>query len=192
MHGCWQRWDARAMPPDDDDIELLQSLISHGGEQAFKLVPTALAKVIDEKQWQKRFPSFEMFVQAKGLHGLGTSMADLEAFCRKRPDVWRKVTEQVAELQRHGGDRSKQGDNVTLSRGNSALYTLKRLKRDRPDLFQQVLGGGLSANAAAVEAGFRKQPTPIELILKQLARLKPTDWSELDRLLNEHRPKNAA
>jgi hypothetical protein len=37
-----------------------------------------------------------------------------------------------------GGDRRSdnfQSDNVTLKRGTSALYTLERLKRDRPDLF---------------------------------------------------------
>jgi hypothetical protein len=60
-----------------------------------------------------------------------------------------------------GGDRRSadfQTDNVRLKYGNSALYTLKRLKRERPDLFQQVLGGRLSANEAAIEAGFRKKP----------------------------------
>jgi hypothetical protein len=59
-----------------------------------------------------------------------------------------------------GGRGHKASDNVTGFRGNSAIYTLKRLKRDRPDLFQQVLGGALSANAAAIEAGFRKKPKP--------------------------------
>jgi hypothetical protein len=39
------------------------------------------------------------------------------------------------------GGRGKTGDNITGLRGTSALYTLKRLKRDRPDLFQVVLGG---------------------------------------------------
>ena len=34
-------------------------------------------------------------------------------------------------------------------------YALKRLKRDRTDLFDKVIAGELSANAAAIEAGFQ-------------------------------------
>jgi hypothetical protein len=70
-----------------------------------------------------------------------------------------------------GGRGKKASDNVTSFRGTSVLYTLKRLKRDRPDLFQQVIGGKLSANAAAIQAGFRKQTTPIERIQKLWAKL---------------------
>jgi hypothetical protein len=32
--------------------------------------------------------------------------------------------------------RFTRSDNVTTARGTSALYTLKRLKREQPDLFQ--------------------------------------------------------
>jgi|SaaInlStandDraft_1057018.scaffolds.fasta_scaffold35918_2 hypothetical protein len=51
------------------------------------------------------------------------------------------------------------GDNVTFDsnpRGNAATHTLKRLKRDNPELAERVVNGDLSANAAAIEAGFRK------------------------------------
>jgi hypothetical protein len=34
---------------------------------------------------------------------------------------------------------------------------LKRLKRDRPDLFQRVVAGELSAHAAAIEADIRQR-----------------------------------
>jgi hypothetical protein len=37
--------------------------------------------------------------------------------------------------------------------GNSASYTLARLKRDYPELAERVVAGELSANAAAIEAG---------------------------------------
>jgi hypothetical protein len=52
------------------------------------------------------------------------------------------------------GERN--GDNVTIRRGNSESYLRRRLRRDRPDLLVRVDDGELSANAAAVEAGFRK------------------------------------
>ncbi len=40
--------------------------------------------------------------------------------------------------------------------GNSVDYTIRRLKRDAPELAQQVIRGELSANAAAIKAGFRQ------------------------------------
>ena len=73
-------------------------------------------------------------------------------------------------VEGHGGDRKTiniKSDNVTLDpveRGNSKSYTVSRLKRDRPDLFGKVVAGELSANRAAIEAGFRRKPTTIEQI----------------------------
>jgi hypothetical protein len=48
--------------------------------------------------------------------------------------------------------------NTTSSQGTSKAYTVSRLKRDRPDLFEKVVAGELSANKAAIEAGFRRKP----------------------------------
>jgi len=41
---------------------------------------------------------------------------------------------------------------------DDAQGRLARLKRDRPDLAAQVVAGTISANAAAIEAGFRSPP----------------------------------
>jgi len=48
--------------------------------------------------------------------------------------------------------------------GTSRAYNIARLKRDRPDLAALVLGGALSANAAAIEAGFRRRDTPLDTL----------------------------
>ncbi len=42
--------------------------------------------------------------------------------------------------------------------------TIRRLMRDHPKLVERVKAGELSANAAAIEAGFRKVKTPLERI----------------------------
>ena len=47
------------------------------------------------------------------------------------------------------------GSNPTI-KDRGRAYTLRRLEKDHPELFQQVCAGELSANAAAIEAGFRK------------------------------------
>lgn len=63
-----------------------------------------------------------------------------------------------------GNDNAKKGrenkgnSRTFVSRGTSETYTLARLRRDDPDLAQAVERGELSANAAAIKAGFR-QPT---------------------------------
>ncbi len=54
--------------------------------------------------------------------------------------------------------------NGKQMQGNSRAYTLDRLKRKHPALFDRVKAGELSANAAAIEAGFRKVKTPIEQV----------------------------
>jgi hypothetical protein len=158
----------------DDDVELLQQLIMHGGTQALSLVPAALRKVIRERQWRDRqdrngkpFTSFEAFVTGKLWQGLETSIDDLRVHCRKAPDVLKLILAEMDPGREHRRptkqEETDKGDNVTFNqRGNSATYTLKRLKRDRPDLFQQAIGGQLSVNQAALEAGFRKKPPPLD------------------------------
>jgi hypothetical protein len=56
--------------------------------------------------------------------------------------------------------------NRSIVFGTGFAYTLARLKRDRPDLAAQVETGKLSANAAAITAGFRKQATPLDQLRK--------------------------
>jgi hypothetical protein len=54
--------------------------------------------------------------------------------------------------------------------GADTNYTLARLERDRPDLHAQVMGGALSANSAAVVAGFRTRTMSIPLDPDRAAR----------------------
>ena len=72
-----------------------------------------------------------------------------------------------------GGDKKSEDriitDNISnglVDHGTSKAYTVSRLKRDRPDLFEKVVAGELSANKAAIEAGFRRKPERKVLYLK--------------------------
>jgi hypothetical protein len=94
--------------------------------------------------------------------------------------------------EKHGGDRrseqaqENQGGHSTLnpSEKNTAKHWLARLKRDHPKLARRVVAGELSANAAAIEAGFRKPPaTPFETIVKLLPKLTRDERRKLQRLL---------
>ena len=63
---------------------------------------------------------------------------------------------------------------MTISAGRGATYQMKRLRRDRPDLFGRVVAGEMSPNAAAIEAGFRRRmisvPDDPELAAQTLRR----------------------
>ena len=101
----------------------------------------------------------------------------LECMCRDNPKALDALDRMRAKvrgelnpaLPNHGeiGGGHTRGDNVTSAptteRGNESTYTLRRLKRDAPALAQRVLDGELSANAAAVEAGFRKKSITIKV-----------------------------
>ena len=72
-----------------------------------------------------------------------------------------------AMVEGPGGDKKSEDriitDNISnglVDHGTSKAYTVSRLKRDRPDLFEKVVAGELSANKAAIEAGFRRKPFP--------------------------------
>lgn len=89
-------------------------------------------------------------------------------------------------------DRSK-GSNYNL-RGTTAEYTLARLDRDRPDIAARVRAGELSANAGAIEAGFRKPPEPlVERTLRAVARMSDAELydfeSRFDAFLQQRRAK---
>ena len=61
-------------------------------------------------------------------------------------------------LGQHGRPKKGEGkgNNITLTqRGTAESYTLARLRRDEPELAKRVEAGELSANAAAIKAGFR-------------------------------------
>lgn len=63
--------------------------------------------------------------------------------------AWRRTPHQ---------GKSDFGSNLTeVERitGETRDYTLDRLERDAPDLYDAVLRDELSANAAAIQAGFR-------------------------------------
>jgi hypothetical protein len=91
-------------------------------------------------------------------------------------------------LGRHGGDRkghaakAKAGDDITTNRGTSAAYTVARLRRDAPELAARVDRGELTANRAAIEAGFRaatwRAPVALEQLAEALERRYPGKFKQ--------------
>ena len=78
--------------------------------------------------------------------------------------------------------QENKGDSVTFdSRGNDRSYTLARLHRDHPALAERVERGELSANAAAIEAGFRKKPTPLDTLKREWTKASRKERNQFMR-----------
>jgi hypothetical protein len=183
----------------EDNIESLQQLIMHGGTQAFSLIPAGLKKVILEEQWRSRtdkdgkpFATFEAFVKHRLWQGLETTIDELKLYCRKQPEVERLILKEMddgatlAEEPRDEKGRYRRSNTTT---GRGATYLAKRLKRDRPDLFQQVLDRKLSVNAATIKAGFRKQSTPLAHAMKAVSKLSDKEWQSFCKIIDFMRGK---
>lgn len=104
------------------------------------------------------------------------------------PEVSAAARAEQLGVPKHGGNRKSeefQGDNVTLKRrGNDPTYTCRRLLRDHPDLFERVKSGELSANAAAVEAGFRKRQISVPVNDVACAVRRLMKYYTFDELMN--------
>lgn len=159
------------------------------GENGLKHVPGLIRAVLQEEAWRERqirtkkivkFERFIDFITAPPLEGLGEDPAAIKRLIHD--DAETLAAFEAAIVDGHGGDRKSEkakikGDNVTLDseRGNGKAYTLRRLAKDRPDLFEKVKENKLTANQAAIEAGFRKVKTPLEIMATLWGKLTPQD-----------------
>jgi hypothetical protein len=118
--------------------------------------------------------SLRELVTTAPIVGWGEDPAKIEAVIRDDAEVlsmWREAMK--------GKAGRKCGDNVTqltkTEKGNSRAYTVSRLQREAPELFAQVAAGELSANAAAIQAGFRKKKTPLDNLRSAWAKASPDE-----------------
>jgi len=86
----------------------------------------------------------------------------------KTGDVIAQVAEARDTKDKQQGKRNDLlPDNVRKSSGgNDTTYALRRLARDKPELLDKIEAGELSVNAAAIQAGIRKKPTPEDQCLR--------------------------
>lgn len=80
-------------------------------------------------------------------------------YCRKNDEAMCLIRSQIGASGEHGGDRKSEEKQVCNTRLKSQTVKahISRLKRDRPDLAEKVVNGDMTANEAAIEAGFRKR-----------------------------------
>jgi hypothetical protein len=166
-------------------------------------VPGLIHEVIVSGAWRERTyhgktyqnGSFLEFITTKPLKGCGWPPEKVEALLRDDAEVlaeWREATTGAKHVHADTSNRS-----IKPVHGTTLSYTLTRLKKDRLDLFRKVAKGQLSANAAAIQAGFRKQPSVMDQIRRLWAKLTPEERTilfnefvqeECGSVSNESRP----
>ena len=138
--------------------------------------PGLIKKIIELRAWEERqirtgeivrLKSLAELITLPQLRGWNEDLKKIEALLKDDPEALAAFRKEIHGNQ---GQRTDLGNNITEVNervtGTSRAYTLSRLKRESPELFAEVCDGKLSANAAAIKAGFRKKPTPEQQILK--------------------------
>lgn len=184
-------------------VEQLGSALRRG-DASLNDVPGLLKQLLAEEAWREfrpkrgepiRYERFEDFAQTKPVAGLGASVGLIKRIIRDDPEALDLLDRA---LQRPTGayeDDLEGDDNVNtfkISRplGNSSEQALRKLRKDRPDLHEQVLAGNLSPHRAMVEAGFRPKtftirPDPPSAAQTIARHMTPDQVRELARLLVE-------
>lgn len=141
----------------DSDVNHIQEFISIAAKhEAWKVLGYVSLDAFLIKEANFTQAIIDAIRNAKG-GTVGDALAKVEAM------------PELPKLGEIGNGRKPDGrcNNVTSTRrGNDTEYTLRRLKRDAPELYSQVKRGELSVNAAAIQAGIRKKPTPEEQCCK--------------------------
>ena len=147
--------------------------------------PQILKRVITERVWERRshngrvieLKNLRELITEKPIHGWGQDPKKIEALLKDDPEVlpmWRGAMS-------NGKGKPVNNDNIINkdSQGTSRSYTLSRLEKQHPEIYQEVCAGQLSANAAAIKAGFRKKLTPFEQVRKLLPKLSDEEREQL-------------
>ncbi len=175
-------------------VEALSSALERGGS-GLANAPELLRRLLADESWRSfvtqrgelvEYDHFAEFIVTPPLKGLGTTVALVK---RVVADVPETVDLLDRALQRPPSRHALDNIQGTAPSGTSREAGLRRLRKDRPDLHDEVLAGRLSTHAAMVKAGFRRKMVTVpvdtpENTAKALRRnLAPEAVAELARLL---------
>jgi hypothetical protein len=157
-------------------------------------LPATLKEIIKTKAWQRwrwvgstfSQNSLGGYLTSLPPNGVGIELDTVKKLIADDPEAEVAFRDEMVGDQ---GAHVPHGYNIPMrnrrpARGTSRAYLLDRLKRERPDLFNAVKTKRLSANAAAIEAGFRRKATPFEQVLKLLPKLTDAERDQVRQLLD--------
>ena len=150
--------------------------LRYGTSSLLEAFPGLIRKIIETEAWRERevrprlvvkLDCFMDLIVRQPPDGWGENPSKIEKVLSDDPDVlalWRESTKRKPGPK---GDDNYH-DNIMVidpdkaQQGTSKSYTLSRLKREAPELYERVCNRELSANAAAIEAGLRKIPSALQ------------------------------
>jgi hypothetical protein len=163
--------------------------VKGSAEGAVEMVARWVNGLRDGERWRTAYASWDAVLDDLGIDPdqidflfqnrsllrdkLATFGVDGETCDAVEVAVERRVLMTHAEAGAKGGRGRKAPSNSKEVYGETRAYTLARLERDRPDLAERVIAGDLSANAAAIEAGFRRPPDSLAQLRAAWKRATP-------------------
>lgn len=182
---------------DDEKVQHLQQRWAEGALD-LQAVERLLVEVIDSGAWKSfhtpngipvQPANFREFITANPFHGLGATEDKIAALLGDNNAAVVKMRNLLKARPGRPATPKESTDNVSrlTGQGNRRDYTLDRLQRDAPELFDAVQRKELSPNAAAIRAGFRPKTFTVrsddpEKIAATLRRQLPKDV--LKRVIN--------
>lgn len=193
-------WKPRAVDTPGQVVAELKYMLNRGRNESDSIA-ALLRRIIDGQIWRgyasettgmkRGYPSFRQFVtedlkikKIDTLVGLIESVDARVAENAKR--LWLGETPTAGEL---GSNQHGSRGTGSTQKSDTADAILARLKRDHPDLAQQVIDGELTANAAAQQLGWRKPrvllTSPHQVAAKLRDHYSKEDLAVLARLICE-------
>lgn len=191
------------MTGSDDAWKANQAVYSAAHADGDRLTP-ALAQVVESGYWRsfehpgkglQEFETFETYCIDWIGFGAEAVLAILQAsqFKSAARTVKAELLLGLAPLNINGTNQhAERGVRNTNPSTDTADHVVQRLKRDNPQLAQQVINGTTTANAAAIKAGHRKkritmQPDDPRRMARAIRNgSTPETIQELIRLLSDN------
>ena len=158
--------------------------MASGGLDSF---PGSLKRIIEERAWERRewvttdgrpkgrtieLKSLRELITEKPIKGWGEDPKKIEALIKDDPECLALYREAMKEQGKRTDLLTSESERSKVSGTENKAYTCERLKREAPELFEEVKAGRMSANAAAIQAGIRKKATPEDVCLKAFAKVE--------------------
>jgi hypothetical protein len=128
--------------------------------------------------------SLRELIIEKPIRGWGEDPRKVEAVIKDDPECLAKFREAMKEQGRRT-DVLPSDSEASYCKGETKAYQCERLRREAPELFEEVKAGRMSANAAAIKAGIRKKPAPLGQLLKWWKKATTEERKEFLKLMEQ-------
>lgn len=140
-----------------------------------------IALVIKNEAWRRfELPtreivehlSFAAFVASPAPRGLETDVDTVRRVCRDDA-TYLDIVDRALQVDQRPGQRTdlvRNAHKVDRPASGTRERSLRRLRKDRPDLHAEVLAGNLTAHAAMIQAGFRRRTITVPVDIERAAQ----------------------